>query len=122
MSGAMLAPALSPIKEDLGISAEAASLDLSVYVLAFAFGPLFLAPFSETFGRRYIWIFGCAWYILWNTLCGFTNNQAMMVIGRLMSGIGASAEFAVSLRPLADNEADLNQGIRTHCGRLLEPG
>ena len=96
MSGVMLAPALKPIREDLGISKAAASLDLSVYVLAFAFGPLFLAPCSEVFGRRYIWIFGCAWYVLWNTVCGFTNDQGLMVVGRLLSGIGASAEFAVS--------------------------
>lgn len=63
MSGAMLAPALADISRDLQISKAAASLVLSIYILAFAFGPMILAPCSEVWGRRPIWIFGAAWYI-----------------------------------------------------------
>ena len=96
MSGAMLAPGLAVIGHDLKISEAEASLALSIYILAFAFGPMLLAPLSEVFGRRPIWIVGSAWYVLWNTLCGISNNRGLMIVGRFMSGLGASAEFAVS--------------------------
>lgn len=97
MSGVMLAPALTVMSADLHISEAEASMALSIYILAFAFGPMVLAPCSEVWGRRSIWIFGCGWYILWNTLCGFSKNRGLMIAGRLMAGMGASAEFAVSV-------------------------
>lgn len=97
MSGVMLAPGLGVIGHDLKISEAEASLALSIYVLAFAFGPMLLAPLSEVLGRRPIWIGGSAWYILWNTLCGVSNNRGLMIAGRFMAGLGASAEFAVSI-------------------------
>jgi predicted MFS family arabinose efflux permease len=99
MSGAMLAPALNIMSKDLHISEAEASMALSIYILAFAFGPMILAPCSEVWGRRPIWIVGGAWYIFWNTLCGVSKNQGVMVLGRLMAGLGASAEFAVGTSP-----------------------
>ncbi|KAF2795314.1 major facilitator superfamily transporter, partial [Melanomma pulvis-pyrius CBS 109.77] len=102
MSGAMLAPALGVIGHDLKISEAEASLALSIYILAFAFGPMVLAPLSEVFGRRLVWIGGSACYVLWNALCGVSNNRGLMITGRFMAGIGASAEFAVS-RPIMND-------------------
>ena len=102
MSGPMLAPALGVIGEDLHISQAEASMVLSIYILAFAFGPMVLAPCSEIWGRRPIWIIGASWYILWNTICGISPNRGLLVTGRLMAGLGASAEFAVSGAIVAD--------------------
>lgn len=95
MSGVMLAPALTVISEDLDMSEAEASMALSIYVLAFAFGPMILAPCSEVWGRKPIWIVGGSVYVLWNTLCGLSKGRGLMIAGRLMSGLGASAEFAV---------------------------
>lgn len=97
MSGAMMAPALSVIGEDLNIGVEQTQMALSIFVLAFAFGPIFLAPLSETFGRKKIWMSSGCWYIVWNTVCGFANSSAVMIVARAMSGFGASAEYAVSV-------------------------
>lgn len=96
MSSSVLAPALSAMSDDLNASKEEVSMALSIYVLANAFGPIVLAPCSEVFGRKPIWIAGGSWYILWNIVCGFANNKNLLVFGRLMSGLGASAEYAVS--------------------------
>ena len=43
MSGSMIAPALPALSHDLHISEASAQLTLSIFVLAFGFGPLFLA-------------------------------------------------------------------------------
>lgn len=47
MTGPMLAPALDAIGKDLYITREEASMALSIYILAFAFGPMILAPIDD---------------------------------------------------------------------------
>ena len=47
-----MAPALSAIGEDLSIGDAETQLTLSIFVLAFAFGSLILAPLTEVFGGR----------------------------------------------------------------------
>ncbi|EEH37757.2 hypothetical protein PAAG_00678 [Paracoccidioides lutzii Pb01] len=102
MSGAMLAPALEAIGKDLNTSPDTTNMCLSIFVLAFAFGPMVLAPMTEIFGRRNVWIACSAWYVIWNGVCGFANSQGLMLAARLLSGLGASAEFAVSNPVLGD--------------------
>jgi len=96
MLGSMMAPALSTIGEDLSIGDAEAQLTLSIFVLAFAFGPLILAPLTEVFGRRPVWILASLWYLLWNTVCGFAHKKSLMITARFLAGLGASGEFAVS--------------------------
>jgi MFS family permease len=91
----MLAPALEDISRDIHAGEEATNMVLSIFVLAFGCGPMVLAPLSEVYGRRVVWIVCSAWYVLWNTVCGFSHSQGLMLAGRIMSGLGASAEFAV---------------------------
>ncbi|KAK2752398.1 hypothetical protein FQN55_007438 [Onygenales sp. PD_40] len=102
MSGAMLAPALDAIARDLKTSPDMTNMCLSIFVLAFAFGPMVLAPMTEIFGRRYVWIACSAWYVLWNAVCGWANSKGLMLAARLLAGLGASAEFAVSNPVLGD--------------------
>lgn len=96
MSGSMLAPALADISRDLGLDVESAQISLSIYVLAFSFGPLVLAPLTEVYGRRPVWLAGAAWYTIWNAVCGATNSSTLMILSRFFAGMGASVEFAVS--------------------------
>lgn len=102
MSGAMLAPALEDIADVFGTDQERAQIFLSIYVLAFAFGPMVLAPCTEVFGRRPVWIICACYYILWNTVAGFSKTSGLLIVSRIMSGLGASAEFAVVSPLLAD--------------------
>lgn len=96
MSGAMLAPALTSIAADLGTSEDKAQSFLSIFVLSFAFGPMALAPLAEAFGRRPVWIVSSCFYILWNTVSGFSTTSGVLIASRLLAGIGASVDFAVS--------------------------
>ena len=96
MSGSMMAPALFAIGEDLGTGDVETQLTLSIFVLAFAFGPLILASLTEVFGRRPVWILASLSHLLWNTVCGFAHTKALMVTARFLTGLGASGEFAVS--------------------------
>lgn len=102
MSASMLAPALGDIGHDLNITESEANMVVSIFVLAFAFGPMALAPLAEVFGRRWVWILASTWYVLWNTVCGFSHTRGLMLAGRILSGLGASAEYAISTPVLAD--------------------
>ncbi|RAK99933.1 major facilitator superfamily transporter [Aspergillus ibericus CBS 121593] len=102
MSVSMLAPALPSIGKDLKISGSEANMAVSIFVLAFAFGPMVLAPLAEVFGRRNVFLVCSAWYVVWNTVCGFAKTKGVLLAARIMSGLGASAEFAVTNPVLRD--------------------
>ncbi|KAK9426213.1 putative Major facilitator superfamily (MFS) profile domain-containing protein [Seiridium unicorne] len=92
----MLAPALHSIAKDLNTSEEETQIFLSIFVLAFAFGPMVLSPLTELFGRRPVWLVASCFYILWNTVAGFSRTSCLVISSRVLSGTGASAGFAVT--------------------------
>ena len=93
----MLAPSLSQISKDLNITRDAETqLVLSVYVLSYAFGPFLWSPLSELYGRTIILHVSSTWFLIWNIVCGFAQNEAAMIAGRVLSGAGAAAAFSVS--------------------------
>lgn len=48
----MVAPALTSLAADFNVTDEVVSqLMLSIFILAYAVGPLFLGPLSEIYGR-----------------------------------------------------------------------
>ena len=90
MGASMMAPALLEIGGDLRLGSSATQLMLSIYVLAQGFGPLIVAPFSEIYDRRLVWISCNLWFVLWNTLCLVHKSKRLMIAGRFLSGLGAS--------------------------------
>ena len=96
VSSSMVAPALKTISQDFGItSTTIANLTLSIFVLAYAVGPLFLGPLSEVFGRVYTLQLANCFYFAWNLACGFAQNTPQMIVFRFLSGIGGSAPLAI---------------------------
>ena len=102
MSSTMLAPALENIARDMHVSQDKANMTLSIFVLAFAFGPMVLAPMAEVFGRRNVWLLCSTWYAVWNMVCGFARSNGLLLAARLLAGLGSSAEFAIGQPVLGD--------------------
>ena len=50
---------------DFHTSKEVVILGLSLYVLGLGLGPVFLAPLSEFFGRRPIYLVSWAGFVIW---------------------------------------------------------
>lgn len=69
MSSTMMAPALPAISQDLHTDDDTTQMNMSIFVLSFAFGPMVLAPMGEVFGRKPVWVFSGCFYIIWNTVC-----------------------------------------------------
>lgn len=92
----MISPALSSISAEFGIKNEVeAQLTLSIFVLAYAIGPLFLGPLSEIYGRVIVLQLSNLFYLAWNLGCGFAQTSGQLMAFRFFSGLGGSAPLAI---------------------------
>jgi multidrug resistance protein len=103
VSSSMVAPALSTMDRDLGVHTPFESdMILSIFVLAYAIGPLFLGPLSEVYGRVIVLQLSNLWFLFWNLACGFSRNGTQMLLFRFFSGLGGSAPLALGGGVLSD--------------------
>ncbi|KAL4904590.1 hypothetical protein BDW74DRAFT_26711 [Aspergillus multicolor] len=103
VSSSMVAPALTTLAKDLGITdAIESQLTLSIFVLAYAFGPLFLGPLSEIYGRVIVLQLANLFYLVFNIACGVAQTKAQMIVFRFFAGLGGSAPLAIGGGVLSD--------------------
>ncbi|KAF2723576.1 MFS general substrate transporter [Polychaeton citri CBS 116435] len=102
VSSSMVAPALADVAQDFGVPLTEANLAMSVFVLAFAVGPLFLGPISELFGRALVLQISNMVYFAFNLGCGFSQNINQLIVFRFFSGLGGSAPLGLGAGVLAD--------------------
>ncbi|KAK3631718.1 hypothetical protein LTR56_016674 [Elasticomyces elasticus] len=103
VSSSMVAPALPAMDVDLGITNQVTSqMLLSIFILAYAVGPLFLGPLSEVYGRVIVLQLANLFFLIFNLACGFARTGAQMLVFRFLAGLGGSAPLAIGGGILAD--------------------
>ncbi|EAW08799.1 putative MFS multidrug transporter [Aspergillus clavatus NRRL 1] len=103
VSSSMVAPALPSIAGEFQIGDQVTSqLTLSIFVLAYAVGPLFLGPLSEIYGRVIVLQLANLFYLVFNIACGVSQTKGQMIAFRFLSGLGGSAPLAVGGGVLSD--------------------
>jgi len=96
-------PALPKIGSDLAVQdANDRQLVVSVLFLGLAVGQVFFGPLSDKTGRKPAVYAGYTLFILGAILSIFAFSFPMMLIGRLLQGIGISAPRAVILALVRD--------------------
>ncbi|KAI0285974.1 MFS polyamine transporter [Russula aff. rugulosa BPL654] len=96
VSSSMISPASSQLAERFDIhSSVLIAMITSVFVLAYAIGPLFLGPLSEIFGRSRVLQLANLWFLVWNIACGFANSKNMLIAFRFLAGLGGSAPQSI---------------------------
>ncbi|KAL1638938.1 hypothetical protein SLS58_008396 [Diplodia intermedia] len=90
-------PASKKFAEDWGLSPEGGTLGLSLYVLGLAFGPMTLAPLSEYYGRRPIYIYSYFIFLCCLAASAVVPSLAVFIPIRIVSGYFASVTIAMSL-------------------------
>jgi multidrug resistance protein len=99
----MVAPALTAIAREFNITNEVEqSLTLSIFVLAYAIGPLFLGPLSEMYGRVIVLQTSNLLYLFFNLGCGLAQTKGQLIAFRFLSGLGGSAPLALGGGVLSD--------------------
>ncbi|PWN29592.1 MFS general substrate transporter [Jaminaea rosea] len=82
------------VQEDFGISKELSTIGLSLYVLGFAIGPPLVAPLSEQFGRRPVYLVCWALFVLFAFGPAFSPTFAGVAITRFLQGLFSSPPLA----------------------------
>lgn len=103
MASSMVAPALGTMSREFHITNSVESqLMLSIFVLAYSVGPLFLGPLSEIYGRVLVLQLSNLFFLAWNIGCGFAQSSGQMLAFRFLSGLGGSAPLAIGGGLLSD--------------------
>jgi DHA1 family bicyclomycin/chloramphenicol resistance-like MFS transporter len=89
-------PATTEMMHDLHSSYGIAQMVLTLYLLATAVSMLFLGPLSDRYGRRPAMLFGFMLFIVGSLVCSLAINTEMLLIGRVIQGLGGSAGLSLS--------------------------
>ncbi|KIJ54785.1 hypothetical protein M422DRAFT_200684 [Sphaerobolus stellatus SS14] len=111
LASSMMAPAIPEISRQFGLTDTVLqSMLVSIFVLAYAFGPLFLAPLSELFGRVRVLQTANIFFLIFNIACGAGQNTGEFLAFRLLTGIGASATSSIGGGLVGDLFAPADRG------------
>lgn len=106
-TSSILSPGIVPMMADLGITNEiAGSMAVSVYVLGYVVGPLFLAPLCEIYGRAPVLRYSNIFFCLWQIGCALAPNIASLIVFRFLAGLGGAGclvRVQFCFKPMAMN-------------------
>lgn len=105
VGSSIISPALSEIAVEFNIKSNVVlAMIVSIQVLAWAFGPLLIAPLSEEdrFGRKFILDISCWMSFFFNLGCAFSQNTYQMLIFRFIGGLFSSTPLNVAPAVVSD--------------------
>lgn len=94
LASSMFTPGISQIAQDLDATEEAVIATTTGFVILLGVGPLVLAPLSETFGRRKVYIFSFTVFALLQIPTALSPNVACLIAMRTISGFFGSVGIA----------------------------
>ncbi|KAI1398871.1 MFS general substrate transporter [Hypoxylon fuscum] len=90
-SSSVLAPAIEYInKEFHNTNPINGPFPVSIYLLGYATGPLFLAPLSEIFGRAGVLTLSNVFFCVWHIGCALSPSVGFLIAFRFSAGVGGS--------------------------------
>ena len=91
----IMVPSLPALATDLRIGFGDAQAILSIFMVGFAAGQLFVGPMSDRFGRKPVLTMSLALFIVASVLCAFAPDLCSLCAARLVQALGASATLSV---------------------------
>lgn len=99
----MMAPAVPQIMEDFESTSQTEStFVVSIFILGFAFGPLFLAPLSELYGRIPVYHVCNTLFVIFSACCALSTGMPMLMAFRFLSGVVGVAVITCGSGSIAD--------------------
>ncbi|KDN69300.1 putative major facilitator superfamily transporter [Colletotrichum sublineola] len=115
-------PATAQIKQEFSVSRARSVLPLTLYTLGLAVGPLFIAPFSEVFGRKYIYAAASTCLLAFLGGSSAATTFPALLACRFLAGTLGSAGIAVGAGTIADVwELGKSAGARASLLFILGP-
>jgi len=123
ISMALYTPAMPELVRAFHTSDSMIKLTLSLYFGGFAVSQLVAGSLSDAFGRRPVTIAFMGIYLVGSLLSAFAPTVHVLILGRLIQGIGASAGMTVSRAIVRDQfTGDKAAGIMNMIGIMLAVG
>ncbi|KAH8592962.1 major facilitator superfamily domain-containing protein [Bisporella sp. PMI_857] len=114
LASSMFAPAVSFMNETFdNTSTILSSLSVSIFILGYAVGPLFLAPLSEIYGRRYVLTAANVFFCVWQIGCALAPSLNSLIVFRFLAGIGGSGCLTIGGGVIADCFHPDRRGLAT---------
>jgi len=112
-TSSILSPGIASLGVEFGnTSSIVGSMTVSIYLLGYTIGPLFLAPLSEIYGRKVVLSAANIFFCCWQIGCALAPDIASLIVFRLFSGIGGSG-CIVCITPTPSSL------MSSSCSRLL---
>ncbi|KAH6631060.1 major facilitator superfamily domain-containing protein [Chaetomium sp. MPI-SDFR-AT-0129] len=102
MGSSIFLPALPGLSKDLGATETVTNLTISFYMLAMSIFPLWWSSFSETLGRRTIYIISFSLFLIFSVLIAVSVNVSMLLVLRILGGGASASVQAVGAGTIAD--------------------
>lgn len=119
----IMVPSLPALAIDLRIGFGDAQAILSIYMVGFAAGQLFVGPMSDRFGRKPVLTVSLALFIIASVLCSLAPDFYSLCAARLLQALGASATMSVGRAIVRDSFAsDKMAQVYAYIGAALALG
>lgn len=90
------------MSKEFDVSSTVVNLSVAFYMLAMSIFPLWWSSFSETLGRRTIYLSSFLLNIIFSLCSGLSVNIAMLIVFRILSGGAAASVQAVGAGTISD--------------------
>ena len=99
--------------EEFKVSQVKATLGLTLYILAYGMGPMFLTPLQEmaSYGRNPVYIIGLAMFVLFNVPIVVSHNFSVIMAFRFFTGFIGSPVLATGGASLAEEASSLTSSV-----------
>lgn len=128
MGSAIILPALPEIESTFHSTPFVTNASVAFYMLSMSLFPLWWSSFSETAGRRTVYLVSYIMYIVFNILAAVSTSISMFIVMRILSGGASASVQAVGAGTVADLWEPRERGkamnlfyIGPLCGPLFAP-
>lgn len=90
------------LEAEFGVSREVCTLGLTTFVIGLALGPMLLAPLSEFYGRRPVYLGAFAMIFFFLIPCAVAQNIQTILVTRFFDGFFASSFLSVAGGTIGD--------------------
>ncbi|OAL54671.1 MFS general substrate transporter [Pyrenochaeta sp. DS3sAY3a] len=103
LASSIFAPGIPFVNADFENTSQLlGSFAVSVYVLGFSFGPLFLSSLSEIYGRCIVLNLSNVFFCAFTLGCALAPNLGGLIAMRFLAGVGGSACLTIGTGVIAD--------------------
>jgi multidrug resistance protein len=94
--------ALPQLSAEFHATTTITNLSVAMYMLSMSIFPLWWSSFSETLGRRTIYLVSFALFVLWSIVSAISTSIGMLIVMRILGGGAAASVQAVGAGTIAD--------------------